>query len=157
MICEDGKVGLVDFGNVQRVPDLAQRRAIARLYLALAKDYTEREETWNDVEIAAAFQATGAKTKRRNVKFLAVNAITGYDMRVDAATMRRFGLKPDWSDAVQVFNEMDVWEEWPADLINLQRLSQTLVGLAGLIGAGQPSCARMWRPYCERLLQCAES
>ena len=39
--------------------------------------------------------------------------------------------------------------EFPADLINLQRLCQTLVGVAGAVGAGQPSCAAMWRRQCE--------
>ena len=45
-----------------------------------------------------------------------------------------------------------VLREFPADLINLQRLCQTLVGVAGAVGAGQPSCAAMWRRQCEAVV-----
>merc|ERR1740121_1094319 len=129
MICDDGKIGLIDYGNVQRVKDVDKRKTFAAFYLSMAKDFTSRPETWNDEEIARTFLATGAKTKNSNVKWLALTALTSYDMRIDPATMARFGLQADYSDMVAKMNALDEIEEFPADLINLQRLCSTLVGV----------------------------
>jgi aarF domain-containing kinase len=155
LICEDGRLGLIDFGNVQRVPSADRRRDLARFYLALAKDRSDQPESWNDEEIALTFQAVGGKSLKSNVTFLAANALMGYDMRIDAATARRYGVKPDLSDVMQVINSLDSFESFPADLINLQRLCQTLVGVAGAIGAGAPSCAKMWQAHCEKIVKSA--
>ena len=45
--------------------------------------------------IAAAFVDCGAKTRKGDVGFLAANAIMSYDLRVDPATLARFGIKDD--------------------------------------------------------------
>ena len=63
-VCEDGKLGLLDFGNVQHI-DAVERRKVARLLLALARD---SNATPNDAAIAAAFKESGATTKRGNEK-----------------------------------------------------------------------------------------
>eukprot|EP00928_Gymnodinium_smaydae_P030375 TRINITY_DN22618_c0_g1_i1.p1 TRINITY_DN22618_c0_g1~~TRINITY_DN22618_c0_g1_i1.p1 ORF type:complete len:555 (-),score=73.48 TRINITY_DN22618_c0_g1_i1:88-1752(-) len=154
LICDDGKIGLIDYGNFQRVPDITRRLTFAKLYVAMAKDHTDRPDTWNDAEIANALCEAGAKVKHGNVRYLAFTALSSYDMRLDLATLERFGFKADFSDLDKLI-ELDEIEEFPADMINLQRLCQTLVGLAGLIGAGQPSCSRMWQPACKDFLQTA--
>ena len=159
LICDDGTVGLVDFGNVQRIPDKNRRVALAKFYLAMAKDWSDQPSTWNDAEIVKAFVAVGGASTRNDTTFLAVNALLAYDMRYDPATLQRFGINPDLSNLVDVYTSCngDTFQEFPADLVNLQRLSQTLVGVASIIGAGQPSCARMWQSQCEQLVADAES
>ena len=64
-VCEDGKLGLLDFGNVQHI-DAVERGKVARLLLELARDSNAQP---NDAAIAAAFMASGATTKRGNEKF----------------------------------------------------------------------------------------
>lgn len=161
LICEetDGgapKLGLIDFGNVQKIPDKERRVALAKLYLAMATDSSEDKSTWNDEEIAHRFMAVGGDSVHNNTNFLACNALTMYDMRLNPVTLARYGIKPDMSNIMDVYSE-DSFKEFPADLVNLQRLCQTLVGVAGTIGAGQPSCARMWKAQCQQLVQDSDS
>ena len=122
----------------------------------MAKDWSDNQETWNDQEIAQSFFQVGGESLKGDTTFLVVNALMGYDMRYDPATLDRFGIKSDLSNITDIYSR-DHFKEFPADLLNLQRLSQTLVGVAGIIGAGQPSCARMWQKQCEELIQDASS
>ncbi|KAL3916397.1 MAG: hypothetical protein SGILL_005200, partial [Bacillariaceae sp.] len=145
LICEDGNgtttLGLIDFGNVQRIPSEERRKALAQFYLSMAKDWSETPETWNNNEIAKRFKAVGGESINSNTDFLTFNALTMYDMRLDPTTLKRFGIDADMSNYMDAYQD-DTFKEFPADLVNLQRLCQTLVGVAGIIGAGQPSCAR---------------
>lgn len=156
LVCEDDAIGLIDFGNVQRVPDAQRRRQLAEFYLTMAADMSSNPRTWNDDAIAKSFAAVAGESVKNNTKFLTANALTTYDMRLDAATLERFGLKDDMSNFSDVFSREDFggdsFKEFPADLINLQRLCQTLVGVAGAVGGGQPSPAAMWRRQCEEVI-----
>ena len=147
------KLGLIDFGNVQRIADPQRRVDLARFYLAMAKDFSQDPTTWNDTEIAQRFIAVGGVSKNSDATFLAANALMGYDIRYDPITLKRYGIAPDLSNIAEALNGRDEFEKFPADLINLQRLSQTLMGVAGAIGAGQPSCARMWEKQCTALVE----
>jgi len=129
----------VDFGNVQRIPCRERRVALAKFYIAMAKDFSEKEQSWNDKEIANAFAAVGGKSMKGDIKFLTVNALLGYNMRYDWATLSWFGIRPDMSNILDIYGS-DSFKEFPADLVNLQRLCQTLVGVGSIIGAGQLSC-----------------
>ena len=126
---------------------------LAEFYLAMARDSTADPSTWNDEEIARAWIILTGDSAKNNTKFLAANALLTYDMRLDAATLARFGIEEDMSNIGDMLNREDFGgdslREFPADLINLQRMCQTLVGVAGAVGAGQPSCAAMWRRQCE--------
>eukprot|EP00927_Polykrikos_kofoidii_P009490 TRINITY_DN13955_c0_g1_i1.p1 TRINITY_DN13955_c0_g1~~TRINITY_DN13955_c0_g1_i1.p1 ORF type:complete len:581 (+),score=96.55 TRINITY_DN13955_c0_g1_i1:46-1788(+) len=157
LICDDNSLGLIDFGNVQRIPDVRRRKQLAELYLAMAKDVTSEPSTWNDQAIAQAFIRVAGDSMKNNTKFLAANALTTYDMRLDSNTLARFGIKEDMSNISDIMSREDFggdsFREFPADLINLQRLCQTLVGVAGAVGAGQPSCAAMWRQQCEEVIR----
>jgi predicted unusual protein kinase regulating ubiquinone biosynthesis (AarF/ABC1/UbiB family) len=158
LICEDtnsngsAMLGLVDFGNVQKIPNRQRRVSLATFYLAMAKDFSNRKETWNDAEIANRFADVGGQSINMDAKFLAANALLMYDMRYDEATLQRFGIQQDLSNIAEIYSE-DSFKEFHSDLVNLQRLAQTLVGVASVIGAGQPSCARMWQRQCEELVE----
>lgn len=156
LVCEDNAIGLIDFGNVQRVTDRRRRRQLAEFYLAMADDVSSNPGTWNDEVIAKSFIRVAGDSVKNNTKFLSANALMTYDMRLDAVTLARFGIKEDMSNFSDLLSHEsfggDSFRDFPADLINLQRLCQTLVGVAGAVGAGQPSCAAMWRRQCEEVI-----
>jgi predicted unusual protein kinase regulating ubiquinone biosynthesis (AarF/ABC1/UbiB family) len=155
LLCEDEglKLGLIDFGNVQQISDPKRRVDLARFYLSMAKDFSQDPTTWNDEKIAKRFADVGGTSVKSDVSFLAANALMMYDIRYDSITLARYGILPDMSNMADVLYGRDEFEDFPADLINLQRLSQTLLGVAGSIGAGQPSCARMWKRQCLSLVE----
>ncbi|CAB9515577.1 OF BC1 COMPLEX KINASE 8, chloroplastic [Seminavis robusta] len=101
LICEDTNntnngapiLGLIDFGNVQRIPNQDRRKALAKFYLSMATDFSNDKSSWNDDEIARRFAAVGGESVHMDTAFLACNALTMYDMRFDAATLARLSLR----------------------------------------------------------------
>jgi hypothetical protein len=70
MVCEDGKIGLIDYGNA---PVLTLRQRIAMAHFIIALDSND-EET-----ILKAFSIVGAKSKKNNKQFLLLSALCDFD------------------------------------------------------------------------------
>merc|ERR1711862_794919 len=111
------------------------------------------KSTWNDERIAKAFIELAGETSKNDVPFIVANALIGYDIRYDISTLNRFGIKGDLSNISDIYNGDDSYKEFPADLINVQRLCQTLIGVSNSVGFGQPPCSQMWKKQCENILQ----
>jgi hypothetical protein len=47
----------------------------------------------------------------------------------------------------------DEWDNYPSDLINLQRCLMTLNGVASLTGAGSPKPSTMWKSIAVEYLK----
>lgn len=136
LLLPDGRVGLIDFGQCRQLSH-EQRLAIANLFVALS----DSPDTPNqDARIAAAFAATGIKTKNSNERFLAM-----------MPRLMFCGLKPEWLDRARLKEifENDKLETFPTHMIMLYRASMLLRGTC-LVLQENVNIAEAWRPWAER-------
>ena len=70
MICDDGRLGLIDYGNAP-ILTLKQRVAMAKFILALDSN--------DDEKILEAFKNIGAKSRKNDKKFLLLSALCDFD------------------------------------------------------------------------------
>ena len=80
MICEDGRLGLVDYGNAPIIP-LSTRIKLAKFILAL--------DSGDDQKIVEALKNLGAKTKNNNTKLLLSFALCNFDQQYDNPEVRK--------------------------------------------------------------------
>ena len=73
----------------------------------MARDSTADPSTWNDEAIKRAWVALAGDSAKNNAKFLAANALLTYDMRLDAATLARFGIEEDMSNIGDILSRED--------------------------------------------------
>lgn len=142
MICDDGRLGLIDYGNAP-VLSLEERLNFAKFIVALDEK--------NEPEIIAMQKKMGSIFTGDRVDDLTLMSGYGdFDQQYGQTWMnRRFG----FSDDATVMAYMDVqgngkgcWgnlQEFPAMLMNLQRCLVTLNGVANATGAGTPRPSAM--------------
>ena len=70
MACNDGRIGLIDYGNAPELT-IKQRVDISKFILALEKDDMD--------EIVACYIKCGAESKKMNKKFLYFSAKCDFD------------------------------------------------------------------------------
>lgn len=113
MVCDDGRLGLIDYGNAP-VLTLQNRINLAKLILALDKE--------DDDEIIRCFEACGAKSKKNNKEFLLMSAYMDFDQQFsNHKIQKKIGFEPD-TPLTDMYNETykkDDWLNFPSDLINL--------------------------------------
>ena len=137
MICDDGRLGLIDYGNVPTLT-LKQRVKIAKFLLALEKN--------DDEEVIKTFKDIGAKSKNDNKEFLLMSAYMDFDQQfANPDIIKKLGFEED-ATATEMYTEIykkDDWDNFPSDIINLQRCLMTLNGVASLTGGGNPRPSSM--------------
>jgi predicted unusual protein kinase regulating ubiquinone biosynthesis (AarF/ABC1/UbiB family) len=70
MVCDDGKLALIDYGNAP-VLTPQYRQKVAKLIIAL--------NSGSDAEIVEAYKGCGASTKKDNHQFLLYSALCDFD------------------------------------------------------------------------------
>lgn len=137
MICDDGRLGLIDYGNTPTLT-LKQRVKIAKFLLALEKN--------DDEEVIKTFKDIGAKSKNDNKEFLLMSAYMDFDQQfANPDIIKKLGFEED-ATATEMYTEIykkDDWDNFPSDIINLQRCLMTLNGVASLTGGGNPRPSSM--------------
>ena len=140
MLLDDGRLGLIDWGQVKRLP-LAARLQFAALVVALA----DRDQT----QTAALWQQCGFATR------------ANHPWALDKWACWRFSrMTPDVTDELGGAIEFepnlaarDKPTHEPDDFVMVYRLAVLLRGNAMSLGDVQIDSARMWRRHAVRLLR----
>lgn len=162
MLCDDGRLGLIDYGNTPTLTP-EERIDIARLIVAL-------DESDDDavVEIFEKLGYTIHGAKGRELsneerafarKLLLMSAYGDFDQQYGTQFFNdHFGLPRDSSvmDCAKHIGEdikkFKLEVVTPANVINLQRCVMTLNGVATVTGAGNVRPSTMWRKQADALL-----
>eukprot|EP00913_Durusdinium_trenchii_P018156 g17057.t1 len=119
----DGRIGLIDFGQCRRLTS-EQKAGLARLLQAVSQPVSPEA----DRQVAAAFEATGVKTKHGDPEFLAL--------------LPRLMFSRIHTEIVEV----------PVHMVMAYRTAMLLRGLC-LVLQENTSVAEAWSPWAERWLQ----
>jgi aarF domain-containing kinase len=139
LLLPDGRIGLIDFGQCRQLSH-DQRLAMAQLVVVLSEP---ADTPGQDTRVAAAFAATGIKTKNSDERFLAM-----------MPRLMFCGLKPEWldRDRLREIFENDRIVSFPTHMIMLYRTSMLLRGTC-LALQENVDISEAWRPWAERWLK----
>ena len=131
---EDGRLGLIDYGQCKRLPRASQR-SLAQLICSVADDCA-------DAEVADAFRQVGLITKNDDTAFIAKFA------RLVLGPLRSEHLEHDWH---MKLHKSDRVLKFPPDLIIFMRVAALLRGLS-LTLKQDVSVAEQWRGHAKAAL-----
>lgn len=134
LLCEDGRVGLIDFGQCRQLA-ASEKRCLADLFVALGQPLSPDA----DAVVAKAFAATGIRTTRSDEKFLST-----------LARLMFCSLQTEWLDRAFLKETFarDHIEAIPVHLVMAYRAAMLLRGLC-LLFQENVSPADAWRPWAE--------
>jgi len=137
LMLPDGKVGLIDFGQCKRL-SFEEKVGIARLIKAVSQPKSPEA----DQEVAAAFEATGVRTKNGNRDFLALLPRLMFSR-----------MQAEWfeSGTLKEVLRQDKVLEIPIHMVMAYRTAILLRGLC-LVLQENASVAEAWTPYAEKWL-----
>mmetsp|Transcript_40815 Transcript_40815/g.80089 ORF Transcript_40815/g.80089 Transcript_40815/m.80089 type:complete len:327 (-) Transcript_40815:180-1160(-) len=138
LLLEDGRLGLVDYGQVGRL-NVRDRVVFSKLIVALAEDNRE--------EVVDLFIAMGHRTKRMDRDILYRMAAFNLDRDSEDVTGEMNPMQfMDW------LNNADPVVDMPNNWVMVGRLSVVLRGFANAFGI-RPSMAKDWKPWALRCLE----
>lgn len=140
IVCEDGRIGLVDYGAACRLTE-AERAAFADLIIALADG--------DDQGAVRAFAECGFKSEKMNPHFILAYATVCFHRGFHMEDLERLNLPTDPAVFDFEMAKIDKFEKWPGHLVMLQRCAMVLQGLAAETGAGSVSISKLWRKQAE--------
>ena len=136
LMMPDGRIGLIDFGQCRRLT-AEQKDGLARLLQAVSKPVSPEA----DRQVAAAFEATGVRTKHGDQEFLALLPRLMFS-RIHTEWIR--------GDIKEVLLR-DRIVEVPVHMVMAYRTAMLLRGLC-LVLQENTSVAEAWSPWAERWL-----
>ncbi|CAK9053417.1 unnamed protein product [Durusdinium trenchii] len=137
LMMPDGRIGLIDFGQCRRLTS-EQKAGLARLLQAVSQPVSPEA----DRQVAAAFEATGVKTKHGDPEFLALLP------RLMFSRIHTEWVRGDIKETLQ----RDRIVEVPVHMVMAYRTAMLLRGLC-LVLQENTSVAEAWSPWAERWLQ----
>lgn len=142
LLLEDGRLGLIDYGQVKRIPP-ESRVLYARMLKALAKD--------DEAELIRLVEQGGYKTKYSRTDIAIRLMKFWHDTNSKAVTD---GMNPqlfiDWCEA------QDPVISVPSDFIMPGRVSVLLRGIGNAFGIDL-QMAKLWLPIAEEVIQQSEA
>jgi len=139
LLCPDGKLGLIDYGQVKKLT-LEQRLRIAELVVALADGNREG--------VVDAYTRMGFRTAKMDHGVIHAHATIGFDTDDRSVT---------GGENIQKFfeslNKRDKTEHVPDFVVLPGRVAVLMRGLASLLQMPPLRVAEAWAPVCRRLLR----
>lgn len=157
LICNDGRIGLVDYGNMPTLSE-QERIDLARLIVALDNE--------DDPAIVDAFSKLGftmhctQKNDATRDKFLLMSAYGDFDQQYGTTFFNEHFNFPPETSLMELVEKIDaemkgagIEIKVPANVINIQRLVMVLNGVSNATGAGNVRPSTMWRKKADELLK----